>query len=405
MTNFLLSGGQPLFFSGGSGLIRPFSGVITPPSTPAGVLGWDDVGHSGPLTAYNGPQTITTSNVTIENAEIVDTLFMEDPADNLVVRNSHIHVSGDTYAFHNDPFNSPSGSSTFEDCTFEDSRSSQLLIGGSGTKTFTRCRFRNALADLVKIFGSGACNFNQCYFGPFSRSEFGSIDVINITSPFSIGEVITGSVSNSNATLVNVVSTGATTATLYYRNANNGTTATRYFVSPGEMIVGNQGGAGVNLDEGSFEDIHSDQFQNSNSGTVTCTGCTWDAPPAAGGLQVPVNSGSWLESDGISSAGGVNPGIYYKASIGFFSFNSSSGLNIFDDCHFVRMGSNGIQHGNGVTCETRIGNCKFYPSGIFSTRSGPGNGSWTDQGGNIWAETGNDLQGDPHTAGDVLVFN
>lgn len=141
------------------------------------------------------------------------------------------------------------------------------------------------------------------------------------------------------------------------------------------------------------EDFHADGFQTSGTHNVTITRCTWDSPPAVGGLNVPVTPGSWLESDGV--AAGLTAGsIYYKASIGYFTHHSTGGIVHFTDCHFKRMGSNGIQVASPFGGSVRLSDCKFYPTGIYSWKSGDNQNLIEDySGANVWVENANDLQG------------
>lgn len=161
------------------------------------------------------------------------------------------------------------------------------------------------------------------------------------------------------------------------------------------------------------EDFHADVFQNTCSGTNTVQGCTWDAPPGGNdylgnsfeGRFSQVTSGSWLETDAI--AAGFTPPVWHRGTIAYFAFNGDSSTTNFLNNHFYRIPRNGIQKKDDVNaaCTFAFTDNLFYPSGVRVAATGTSFGTWTDNGGNVWAENGTDLEGISRTAGtNVFSF-
>lgn len=166
------------------------------------------------------------------------------------------------------------------------------------------------------------------------------------------------------------------------------------FFGSGTKLVEDCYFGGLSRSQVSGEDYHADAFQNTDSGTNTIRRNTFATPPSTFASQFrTVTPGSWLESD--AQAVGVTGPIYYKGSITYFTFLGATSTTRFEENHFVEMGHLGIRMKDDVaaTCRYELADNVFYPSGIVSPVSGTSEGVWVDEGKNVWAESGNDLNG------------
>lgn len=140
------------------------------------LLQWGDVGHSGVLTDYTGPSTLTTTQ-TIQNKRITGTLTQsENYSTTVTVLNCHFDGYGPDYGYNNRYNKSHSNHVIFEDCTFTGHRRCSALGAGTGM-TFRRCQWRGAKADFFKAYGTGDFLFEDCYFGGLSRPNAPGEDI------------------------------------------------------------------------------------------------------------------------------------------------------------------------------------------------------------------------------------
>jgi hypothetical protein len=143
--------------------------IATPPNEwPK--LTWDDVGHTGSLTTYTGPNPVVIDGTTIEDAFFNTALNVH--ADNVTIRNSHFKSCTTARLIDFDAFEFDHTNLLVEDSTFEGSTSAQLITGG-GT-IVRRSRFRDALQDNVKLNGKNDADdpviFEGNYFEGLGQS-------------------------------------------------------------------------------------------------------------------------------------------------------------------------------------------------------------------------------------------
>ena len=126
------------------------------------LLTWDDVGHTGSLTTYSGPTTITADGTTIEDKHITSRLFIN--ANNVTIRNSWMEVGGNSRAIEHCNSETPNNSNLLiEDSTL--TGSTNALIMTCGGITVRGSRMRDAAQDLMKINGSkGTVLIEGSYF-------------------------------------------------------------------------------------------------------------------------------------------------------------------------------------------------------------------------------------------------
>lgn len=101
---------------------------------PTGFPDDGDTGHSGSLTTYSGPETITVDGTVIENMDILTSLLIS--ADNVIIRNCRLYVTSDfgidgEYA----------ANLLIEDCTvYNDGTlgTNAAILGGLGGSVFQR---------------------------------------------------------------------------------------------------------------------------------------------------------------------------------------------------------------------------------------------------------------------------
>jgi hypothetical protein len=120
-------------------------------------LTWDDVGHTGALSAYAGPSTISSST-TVSNVLITGRINVT--GDNVTFSNVRFASCSDGFLLYVDP---AATGLLVEDATFEGSTTATIRVDGGAT--VRRSRFRDAQQDLIKLGGGGpAITFEGNYF-------------------------------------------------------------------------------------------------------------------------------------------------------------------------------------------------------------------------------------------------
>lgn len=166
---------------------------------------------------------------------------------------------------------------------------------------------------------------------------------------------------------------------------------------------------GLSRREGSGEStIHSDLFGWEGSGTVYFIRCTFDTPSIYAeqdkGLSVPIDQPSWLYDRCVSVSVPV-ANRYYRATQGIFANDGSSGTIYIQDCHFIRPASKCCHFGDGSgnLCTMRLRGNRFYPAWTYLVLSGSDEGTYVDEGDNLWAESGITVASASHLAETVTA--